>query len=109
MKTRQAALALPALLAVAAGSASAQSSVTVYGSVGTQLVYATGEKKVKALDANSIVTPRLGFSHLHLDRVIVAQGNADSALRLAALGEIDERIQHRPSSADRHAREADGE
>jgi len=41
--------------------ARAQSTVSVYGVVGTQLVYASGATTLKKLDANSIAAQRLGF------------------------------------------------
>ena len=50
--------------AMAAGLATAsygQDSVSIYGVVGTQFVYAHGADTLKKLDPNSIVTPRLGF------------------------------------------------
>jgi predicted porin len=48
-------------LALGTTSVQAQSSVTIYGIVGTQAVYATGITKRKALDTNTIYASRLGF------------------------------------------------
>lgn len=61
MTSKAALLIVPALIAGFAGAAAAQNSVTVYGSVGTQFVYASGTTTLKKLDGNSIVSPRLGF------------------------------------------------
>ncbi len=55
------ALGTVAALAMCAGPAQAQDRVTLYGVVGTQVVYASGINSVRKLDSNSIVDSRLGF------------------------------------------------
>jgi len=60
-RTRYAMATLALASTLSGGAAMAQSTVSIYGIVGTQLVRASGSSTLNKLDANSIAANRLGF------------------------------------------------